>query len=275
MRDLSGRVAVVTGGASGIGLATAKRLAREGMKLVLADVRADSLEPAGREVEKLGAEVLCVQTDVGELAQVQALADRTFERFGAAHVLFNNAGVAVFGPVQDMRHQDWEWLIRVNLWGVIHGVECFVPRMIEQGQGGHVINTASFAGLVPNRGLGVYCVTKYGVVALSECMRTDLKPDGIGVSVLCPMRVETNIGECERTRPAELRTDREPPPPPPEPSGAARDLAGGVLSAERTADLVRDAIVEDRLYVVTHPESREFVRRRFERIDRAYESLEG
>ncbi len=272
MEELAERVAVITGGASGIGLATARRLAREGMRIVLADIQPEPLASAGREIAALGAQVLTVETDVGELSEVQALADRTFEHFGAAHVLFNNAGVAVFGPIQEMRHEDWEWLLRVNLWGVIHGVEAFVPRMIERGEGGHVVSTASFAGLVPNRGLGVYCVTKYGVVALSECLRRDLEPHGIGVSVLCPMMVETRIGECERTRPAKLRTGREPEPPPPEPAPDRQsDLAGSVIKADQVADCVCDAIRANRLYILTHPESRGFVRRRFERIDRAFE----
>ncbi len=118
--------------------------------------------------------------------------------------MFNNAGVAVFGAVQDMTHADWEWVIRVDLWGVIHGVEAFVRRMIDQGEGGHVINTASFAGLVPNKNLGAYCVAKYGVVALSECLARDVKEHGIGVSVLCPMIVHTNINDSARNRPAEL-----------------------------------------------------------------------
>ncbi|MBI3303926.1 MAG: SDR family NAD(P)-dependent oxidoreductase, partial [Deltaproteobacteria bacterium] len=152
MHDLSGRVAVITGGASGIGLATARRLAGEGMRIVLADIQQDMLDVAVKEIQGLGAETIGVRTDVGDLNQVKALADRTFSHFGGAHLIFNNAGVAIFGPIQDMKHEDWEWVLRVDLWGVIHGVEAFVPRMIAQGQGGHIVNTASFAGLVPNQG---------------------------------------------------------------------------------------------------------------------------
>lgn len=269
--ELSGRVAVITGGASGIGLAVAEQLAREGMKIVLADVETETLEAAGRRLREQGSEVLAVPTDVGDLAQVQALADQSLERFGGCHLLFNNAGVAIGGPIQAMSHEDWEWLIRVNLWGVIHGVEVFVPRMIEQGQGGHVVSTASFAGLVPNRGLGVYCVTKYGVVALSECLRTDLAPHGIGVSVLCPMRVQTRIDTSHRNRPAALRPAGAAPPPPPPTEEQQRALAGGVLKAEDVAERVLDAVRRNRLYIVTHPEARPFVRRRFERIDAAFE----
>ena len=204
MKDLHGRVAVITGGASGIGFATAKLLAAEGMKLVLADIEQEALDSAAHTLSRQGAEVIGVKTDVGELAQVERLAATTFEHFGAAHVLFNNAGVAVFGPVQDMTHADWEWILRVDLWGVIHGVETFLPRLIAQQQGGHIVNTASFAGLVANQGLSVYCVAKYGVVALSECLARDVREHDIGSSVLCPMVVDTNINNSARNRPDAL-----------------------------------------------------------------------
>ncbi len=268
MDEFEGKVAVITGGASGIGLATARALAKEGMKLVLADIEQSALDRAVEEFEGAGTECLGVRTDVGDLASVQALADATFERFGAAHILFNNAGVAIGGPIQGMTHADWEWLMRVNLWGVIHGVEAFVPRMIEQGEGGHIVSTASFAGLVPNTGLGVYCVTKYGVVALSECLYRDLSGEGIGVSVLCPMRVQTNIDASARNRPEELGGPSEPPPRSDE---VERAMAGGTITADEVAEKVVDAIRKGELYIVTHPESRPFIRRRFERIDRAFE----
>ncbi len=269
MQDLAGRVAVITGGASGVGLATARQLAREGMRLVLADIEKGPLDAAEKEIHGLGTEVLGVQTDVGDLGQVKALAEKTFERFGGAHLVFNNAGVAVFGPIQEMRHQDWEWLIRVNLWGVIHGVEAFVPRMIEQGQGGHIVNTASFAGLVPNEGLGVYCVTKYGVVALSECLSRDLRPHGIGVSVLCPMRIETNINHSERNRPTEFGGPEMQPPEPPD---AQENFAGRTIQADEVAEKVVRAVKRGELYILTHDEARPFLRRRFERMDRVFEN---
>jgi NAD(P)-dependent dehydrogenase (short-subunit alcohol dehydrogenase family) len=270
VEELSGQVAVITGGASGIGLATARLLAREGMRVVLADIEKPVLDRAATEIAGLGAEVLAVPTDVGDLAQVQALADAAFTRFGGVHLLFNNAGVAVGGPLQDMTHEDWEWVLRVDLWGVIHGVEAFVPRMIAQGEGGHVVSTASFAGLVPNRDLGVYCVAKYGVVALSECLYRDLRETGIGVSVLCPMRVTTNIDASERNRPAQLGGPGAIPEQIP-----AGDLAGRTLTADEVAELVVRGVRRGELYIVTHAESREFVRRRFERIDRAYAALQG
>jgi NAD(P)-dependent dehydrogenase (short-subunit alcohol dehydrogenase family) len=268
MQDLNGKTAVITGGASGIGLASARAMAAEGMRLVLADIEQAALDAAVAEIAGLGTEVLGVKTDVGELDQVQHLADRAFAHFGTVHLVFNNAGVAVFGAIQDMTHADWEWVIRVDLWGVIHGVEAFVPRLIAQGEGGHVVNTASFAGLVPNQGLGAYCVAKYGVVALSECLARDVRAHDIGVSVLCPMVIATNINDSARNRPESL-------------GGAGRTLdltpadmakmQGRVLPVEGVAEQVVQAVRNGDLYILTHEEARPFVRRRFERIDSAFD----
>lgn len=268
MDNLAEKVVVITGGASGIGLNTARALAKKGMKLVLADIEQEPLDKAVAEFEAAGVEVLGVRTDVGELADVQALADTTWNHFGGAHVLFNNAGVAVNGAIQDMTHDDWEWSIKVNLWGVIHGVECFVNRMIDQGEGGHIVNTASFAGLVPNRGLGVYCVTKYGVVALSECLGRDLKEHNIGVSVLCPMIVNTNIGDSARNRPTEFGGPEKVRKRPPEDQ---ENLVGRRLDVGDVAAMVVEGIEKNSPYILTHEESREYVRRRFDRIDAAYD----
>ncbi len=270
MDQLRGRVAVITGGASGIGLATAEALGRKGMKIVLADKEAAALDSAVPRVEKTGAEVIAVTADAGELAQVQSLCDRTIEHFGAVHVVFSNAGVALSGPMYQHTHEEWEWIVRVNLWGVIHGVEVFVPKILEQGEGGHVVNTASFAGVVPNFGLGAYCVTKYGVVALSECLQRDLRSQNVGVSVLCPMRVSTNIGaNSARDHPGAAPE----PPAPVSPAVSPRPPEGRTLPASEVADLVVNAIERNELYVFTHEEARQFVRRRFERMDRAFESL--
>jgi NAD(P)-dependent dehydrogenase (short-subunit alcohol dehydrogenase family) len=269
MQDLIGKVAVITGGASGIGLATARQLAQEKMRIVLADIEQGPLDVAVKEIERLGVEAIGVKTDVGELSQVQSLAEKTWERSGGAHLVFNNAGVAVFGPVQEMKHEDWEWVIRVDLWGVIHGVEAFVPRMIQQNQGGHIVNTASFAGLVPNQGLGAYCVAKYGVVGLTECMVRDLKPYGIGASVLCPMILATNINHSERNRPAELggaKSQRQ------QTTEEAQSMRGRVLTPELAAGKVVDAVKKNELYIHTHEEARPFIRRRYERIDKAFAS---
>jgi NAD(P)-dependent dehydrogenase (short-subunit alcohol dehydrogenase family) len=269
MQDLAGKVAVITGGASGIGLATARSLAREKMRIVLADIEQDPLDVAVKEIVGLGVEAIGVKTDVGDLKQVQALADKTWERFGGAHLVFNNAGVAIFGPIQEMKHEDWEWVIRVDLWGVIHGVEAFVPRMIAQNQGGHIVNTASFAGLVPNQGLGAYCVAKYGVVALTECLVRDLKPHGIGASVLCPMILATNINRSERNRPTELGGAKAQRP---QTAEEAQSMRGRVLTPELAAEKVVNAVKKNELYIHTHEEARQFIRKRFERIDKAFES---
>jgi len=263
------RVAVITGGASGIGLATARLLAEQGWRLVLADVEAPRLDAAC--VELGGGELVAgVVTDVGDKRSVDALADASFDRFGRVDVVFNNAGVAVAGLTADMSHADWTWLVQVNLWGPIHGVEAFLPRLLEQGNGGHLLFTASFAGLVPNVWLGPYCVTKYGVVALAEVLHRELRPNGIGVSVLCPMRVATDIGRSERNRPPALGGSGEVAPPP---AASAQDdqMAGRVLPVEDVAAQVVAAIGTERLYIVPHAESRAMIRRRFDRIDRAFE----
>ena len=204
MRELRGKVAVVTGAASGIGRAMAERFAREGMKVVLADVQEKPLAEAREASAAAGAEVIAVPTDVSKWEQVEALARRAVEAFGAAHVLCNNAGVAVGGVAWETPVADWEWILGVNQWGVVHGIRAFVPRMIAQGEG-HVVNTASMAGLVSAPGMSAYCATKHAVVTISECLHHDFAITGnagtMHVSVLCPGWVKTNIAESVRNRP--------------------------------------------------------------------------
>jgi len=270
METLAGKGAVVTGGASGIGLETARRLAARGARVVLADVEAEALGRALDDLRSAGVDAWGVQCDVSSLSDVTALADESFRLLDRVHIVFNNAGVALGGPIASMTHDDWRWVIDVDLWGPIHGVEAFLPRLIEQGDGGHVLFTASFAGLVPNVGLGPYCVAKYGVVALAEVLARELRPHEIGVSVLCPMRVGTNIGSSERNRGSTY--------------GAAdsasslagqgaqdESLAGRVIPVETVAEMTVDAILDNRLYVLPHDESRDSIRRRFDRIDRAFD----
>ncbi len=270
MEHLTAKVAVITGGASGIGFATARRLASRGVRLVLADIEESALDRAVAELSTTGTTVEGVVCDVGDLKAVQHLADTAFEKMGGVHIVFHNAGVAVGGPIAEMKHSDWEWTMRVNLWGPIHGVEAFTQRMIAQGQGGHILFTASFAGLVPNVGLGPYCVSKYGVVALAEVLRRELRAYDIGVSVLCPMRVATNIEHSERNRPDELGGP-EASPPVLDQGEDNHNLAGRVLDVEDVAAQVVDAIVANRLYILPHEESRTPIRRRFERIDQTFE----
>ena len=275
MEHLTDKVAVITGGASGIGFATALRLASRGVRLVLADIEESALDRAVTELAATGTAIEGVVCDVGDLKAVQHLADTAFEKMGAVHIVFHNAGVAVGGPIAEMQHSDWEWTMRVNLWGPIHGVEAFTQRMIAQGQGGHMLFTASFAGLVPNVGLGPYCVSKYGVVALAEVLRRELRAHDIGVSVLCPMRVATNIEHSERNRPDELGGP-EASPPVLDQGEDNQNLAGRVLDVDDVAAQVVDAVVANRLYILPHEESRTPIRRRFERIDQTFgERREG
>jgi NAD(P)-dependent dehydrogenase (short-subunit alcohol dehydrogenase family) len=257
------KVAVVTGGGSGIGRALSLALAREGARVVVADIDEPAMQGVVDEARGHGVEALAVRTDVTDLDQVQALADRAWQTFGAVHVLCNNAGVAAWGALQNATHRDWQWVLSVNLWGVIHGIEAFVPRMIAGGQRGHVVNTASMAGLIASQGLGVYNTSKYAVVGLSETLAKDLRSHGIGVSVLCPMGVETRIRESERSRPAGLRnesgSDAEP----------AVELIGRSLRPDAVADMVLDAVRRGELYVITHDEGLEPLRRRFERMQQS------
>jgi NAD(P)-dependent dehydrogenase (short-subunit alcohol dehydrogenase family) len=214
------------------------------------------------EIRAKGGEAVAVPTDVSDLGQVQALADRAFAAFGKVHVLCNNAGVAVWGGLERATHRDWQWVLGINLWGVIHGIEAFVPRMIAQKEPGHVLNTASMAGLIASQGLGVYNTSKYAVVGLSETLAKDLRPYGIGVSVLCPMGVDTRITVSERNRPAALANETTA-------HEAPVTLMGRTLAPETVAEMALAAIRDDRLYVITHDEGLEPLRRRFSRMEQA------
>jgi NAD(P)-dependent dehydrogenase (short-subunit alcohol dehydrogenase family) len=273
MTRIAGRGAVVTGGASGIGLATARRLAERGARVVLADVDAEALDRAVEGLRSAGHVAHGVGCDVTSLDDVEALAERSAELLGSVHIVFNNAGVGIAGAVAETSHDDWRWIIDVDLWGPIHGVEVFVPRLLRQGDGGYLLFTASFAGLVPNIGLGAYCVAKYGVVALAEVLRRELRPHGIGVSVLCPMRVDTAIEQSERVRDARYGPRRASTVADQMPPG--RDIAGRILDADHVAEMTVAAVEADRLYVLPHDESREPIRRRFAQIDRTFDEQSG
>lgn len=262
MDSFRDRVAVVTGGGSGIGRALAEAFAREGARVVVADVEESAATAVADGIRGRGGEALAARVDVTDLGQVQALADRAFADFGAVHVLCNNAGVALHGALQDATHRDWEWVLGVNLWGVIHGLEAFLPRMIARGQPGHVVNTASMAGLIASQGLGVYNASKYAVVGISETLVKDLRPHGIGVSVLCPLGVATRILQSARNRPAQLRNEREG-------TDSAVELIGKYLDPDTVASMVLAAVRANRLYVITHDESLEPLRRRFQRLEQA------
>jgi NAD(P)-dependent dehydrogenase (short-subunit alcohol dehydrogenase family) len=264
-----GRVAVVTGGAGGIGLALARAFAARGAKIVLADVDDAALARAGKELASAGAEVLAVAADVTKRASMLSLADAAFARFAATHILCNNAGIAIAGPLVGADPDDWQTTMAINFWGVVHGIDAFLPRMIEQRQGGHVVNTSSMAGLVGMDWLGIYCATKFAVLGLSESLRRELAPRGIGVSVLCPMLVETRITENS------ARTLGRAAPPGGAGGGsdpsATMTLQGGVIAAPEVARRVVRAIETNAFYVFTHPEQREILRRRAERQDAVFE----
>jgi len=265
MKDFQGKVAVVTGAASGIGRAMVRDFAKRGMKIVGADIEAGPLEQLKSELASAGVPCLTVRTDVSKLDQVKALADAAYRDFGAVHVLCNNAGVAVSGPMAQASHSDWQWVLGVNLWGVIHGIEAFLPRMIAAKQGGHIVNTASMAGLIASKDLGVYNTSKYAVVGLSETLIKEAKEHGIGVSVICPMGVKTGITESARNRPADLD------------SGKGQDiglpLLGDYLQPEEVSRRVLQAVESGEFYVFTHPEAAEFIERRFERIRKTYQAF--
>lgn len=269
MQNFQNKVAVITGGASGIGWALAKECAAQGMKVVLADIEAAPLEKASTELAASGVEVLAVVTDVAQAEAVAELAEKSVERFGAVHLLFNNAGVGAGGKIWETSLNDWQWSLGVNLWGVIHGIRSFTPIMLQQDDECHIVNTASIAGLISGPGLGSYKVTKHAVVSLTETMHYELKEQGakVKVSVLCPEFVQTRIWESERNRPQALRNPKR------KLSDAERsdieDLRSVVVNgipAEEVARQVFDAIRQEKLYILTHPHTKEWVKRRMEKI---------
>ena len=256
MKDFAGKVAVVTGAGSGFGREFARVGARLGMKLALADIRPGALAATADELRAQGAQLIAEPVDVRRGADVERLAQRTLDAFGAVQLLFNNAGVAAGGLVWEHSVKDWEWVLGVNLWGAIHGVRTFVPIMLAQGDDCHVVNTASVAGLLSPQMMGVYNVSKHGVVTLTETLYQDLRVTGarIGVSLLCPAFVPTGIAQSHRNRPAALR-DAAAPTASMIASQKANEKAvsSGRIGAAEVAQQTFDAIRENRFYVITHP----------------------
>jgi len=258
MREFAGKVAVVTGGASGIGFALAERFAAEQMRVVLADVEAAALARAAATLRAQGATVLAVQTDVADGASVEALARQSYATFGAVHILCNNAGVSLGGPLWLASEADWSWLLGVNLWGVVHGVHAFLPRMLAGGEAGHVVNTSSLSGLIAPPGGGVYAASKFAVVGLTESLAQELAASGapIGVSLLCPAGVATAIMDAERNRPARLRAQAAPAPSAAE-QQVDEQLRRTIASATPPAEIaaaVLAAIRAEQFYIVPQPE---------------------
>lgn len=263
-------VAVVTGAASGIGLAMARRFAAEGMRVVLADIEPDGLREARRELLSQGHDVATLRVDVSKESDVRDLADLTLTEYGAVHVLCNNAGVGIGGVLWEHSDDDWRWLLDVNVRGVVNGLRAFVPLMLQSGEECHVVNTASAAGLDARPWLGAYSASKYAVVAISEALKAELamRDANIGVSVLCPALVNTRIAESERNRPSGSESEASPEP---SPDARAFDeafraaLANG-LAPEQVADAVIDAIREERFYVITNKETEARLNARHERM---------
>lgn len=254
MQNLPGKSAFITGGASGIGLGIAKALLSAGMRVVIADIRADHLSAARTE---LGASerVLALELDVTDRAAFVRAADAAESRFGPVHLLCNNAGVAVVGPTSLATYADWDWVLAVNLGGCINGIVTLLPRMLRHGQGGHIVNTASMSGLLPHPGATIYGTSKGAVVSMIECMRAELEPQGIICSAFCPGAVQSNIAESGRTRPAALADTGYGE------SDKRRQQGGSFFHLYRTKEeigaRVLQGILDDELYILTHSEFRQ------------------
>jgi NAD(P)-dependent dehydrogenase (short-subunit alcohol dehydrogenase family) len=266
--DLAGKVAVVTGGASGIGKGIAASLVAEGARVIIADIQRDAMEATAAEI---GADA--AWTDVSDPASVDALARAALDRYGAVHVVCNNAGIGPLAPVADLTLDDWRWMIGVNLWGVIHGVHTFLPILKQNRDGGHIVNTASMAGLVAGPRLGAYAAAKYGVVGLTEVLAAELAADNsrVGVSVLCPGTVHTSIGTSSRNRPADL------------PDAGFKDIDIELednpryrwIYPDEAGAVVVQAIKRGDLYALTHPDWYPMVAERHEAIAEAFREQEA
>jgi NAD(P)-dependent dehydrogenase (short-subunit alcohol dehydrogenase family) len=273
MKTLKDRTAVITGAGSGFGLEVARIGAREGMKLVLVDVQQDALDRATSELQAQGAQVLARRVDVSKAAEMEALAAATRERFGVPHFVFNNAGVGAGGLIWEHTAQDWEWVLGVNLMGVAHGVRVFTPMMLEAaaadpGYEGHIVNTASMAGLVSMPNMGVYNVSKHAVVTLSETLYQDLAlvTDQVTASVLCPFFVPTGIHQSHRNRPAELKGAKPTRSQMIAQAMSDKAVTSGKVTAAEVAQKVFDALRERRFYIYSHPQALKTVQTRLEDV---------
>ncbi len=275
MRDFTGKTAFVTGGASGIGLALSRAFAEAGMKVMLADIERAALDSAIASLRGFAPDISGIHCDVADPDSVERAARATFAAFGNVHIVCNNAGVAAGGGIDAISIESWRWVIDVNLMGVVHGIRSFLPHLRAHGEGGHIVNTASMAGMHGGLGFSPYAASKFAVVAMSEGLKAQLEPEGIGVSVVCPTYVRTGIGESGRNRPA--RYGEAPVLDPASPAAAlvaeiARALQTGLDPAE-VAARVLDAIRADELYVFTHPNMRAEVDERFAAIQTAMDRV--
>jgi NAD(P)-dependent dehydrogenase (short-subunit alcohol dehydrogenase family) len=276
MQELNGKTAFVTGGAGGLGLAKAQAFVRQGMKVMIADIDQPAVDRAVADLSGGGPQVAGTTCDVADRASVQAAADKTVAAFGKVHVVCNNAGIGVVGPIGTIAPRDWDWIFDVNLKGVIHGVEVFLPLLESHGEGGHFVNTGSMSSLVVRPGREPYAATKFAILALSEGWAMQLEPRGVGVSVLCPGYVQSRIGESGR-----VRQDRYGGPssaPQVEQAGGKSQqeaLMGAAMAAEPVGERVVEAIKAGELYIITHPEMKPVVEARFARILRAFDRAAG
>jgi NAD(P)-dependent dehydrogenase (short-subunit alcohol dehydrogenase family) len=275
MKNFKGGTAVITGAASGFGLEASRIAAKLGMNVVMADVQQDALDAARAEIEGLGAKVLPFRLDVAKAAEVEALGAATFERFGAPSFVFNNAGVGGGGLIWEHSLKDWEWVVGVNLMGVAHGVRVFTPMMLQAAKKnpayeGHIVNTASMAGMLNAPNMGVYNVTKHAVVSLSETLYQDLRlvTDQVGASVLCPYFIPTGISNSARNRPAEMQDVNAKPTKSQLIARAMGDKAvsSGKMTAATMAQIVFDAVAEGRFYIFSHPHALSGVQTRLEDV---------
>jgi NAD(P)-dependent dehydrogenase (short-subunit alcohol dehydrogenase family) len=275
MRELAGKVAVVTGGGSGIGAALVRAFAREGMDVVVADVDYAAAEKLASEARSGGRRALAQRTDVSERASVDALAERTYAELGACHVLCANAGVLVMGAFETRSPSDWDWVLGVNLSGVIHCAQAFVPRMIAQPGEKQIVNTGSVAGLSASPGLAVYGTSKFAVVGFSEHLRHDLARHQIGVSVLCPAGVQTKILSSDRNRPAELGTSKVSRSDVELLMGAGQPHPEEMQPPEVIAEAVLEGVRANDAFIVTHPHHRAASERRHEELMRAFDKADA
>ncbi len=266
MKDVNGKVAFVTGAASGMGLGMARAFAEAGMKVMLADIEAGPLQEQVDDLKAKGHDVAGVVLDVTKREDVLAAAEKTIETFGKVHVLSNNAGIGVFGKSETCRMSNWEWVVDINLWGVVHGLQAFVPLILSHGEGGHVVSTASMAGMVGLAGAGPYNATKFAVVGIMETMMAENRKTDLGISVLCPGAVATNIASSTRNRQDEYGGAA----PPSEKESIADVLAGG-LHPDAVGRQVLEAIIDNQAYIFTDPSMRKMVESRHKRLMAGYD----
>jgi NAD(P)-dependent dehydrogenase (short-subunit alcohol dehydrogenase family) len=273
MDDFQGKVAFITGGASGAGLGQAKVFAAEGCKIVIADIRQDHLDQATAELRGRGAEIHPIRLDITDRAAFADAADEAERVFGPVHLLFNTAGVSIFGPLEKATYDDYDWIMGVNFGGVVNGMQSFVPRMIAHGQGGHVINTASLGCFTAGSIAGIYCASKFAVHGITMAMRDALSKHGIGVSVLCPANIRSNIAESVRTRPAHLSNsgyivDEDE-------ISALHEIYAQGMDPEELARHVLEAVRRNEFYVIPYPEARAGLETAFQQVLDAIPPLES